>query len=342
MCLYPKLIKNRKYIANKKNGGNIPAVIDNRVLYVPIKCGKCMECMKSKSREWSVRLNEELRHNNKMTFVTLTFSNENIIKLKEEIEKKHKIEGYEIDNEIVKLAVRRFCERWRKKYKKSIKHWLVSELGHNGTKNVHIHGILWSDNKNDIDKIWNYGYTWCGEFVNKKTINYIVKYIHKTDQENKYYIPKILCSPGIGKEYVNSYNYKISKYNGSDTKEYYRTLSGHKISLPIYYRNKVYNEDEREKLWLNKLDKEERYVNGIKIDISKGDENYYKALNYARTLNKILGYNDDSINWNKKRYENEKRNLMYKERSKKIKETNYIIPENDNIKEIIGNLNEAF
>ena len=43
MCLYPKLIKNKKYIANKKNGGVIPAVFDNRVLLVPVKCNKCME-----------------------------------------------------------------------------------------------------------------------------------------------------------------------------------------------------------------------------------------------------------------------------------------------------------
>ena len=35
MCLYPRLIKNRKYIANKKNGGNIPPVSDLRVLMVP-------------------------------------------------------------------------------------------------------------------------------------------------------------------------------------------------------------------------------------------------------------------------------------------------------------------
>ena len=39
MCLYPKLIKNRKYIANKKNGGNIPPVSDSRVLMVPVGCG---------------------------------------------------------------------------------------------------------------------------------------------------------------------------------------------------------------------------------------------------------------------------------------------------------------
>ena len=64
MCLYPKLIKNRKYIANKKNGGNIPPVNDLRVLMVPVGCGKCIECKKQKSREWSIRLQEEIRHMN--------------------------------------------------------------------------------------------------------------------------------------------------------------------------------------------------------------------------------------------------------------------------------------
>ena len=35
MCLYPKLIKNPKYKASKKNGGKIPAVYDIR-LYVNV------------------------------------------------------------------------------------------------------------------------------------------------------------------------------------------------------------------------------------------------------------------------------------------------------------------
>ena len=34
MCLYPKLIKNKKYMSNKKNGGVIPAVSDERTLFV--------------------------------------------------------------------------------------------------------------------------------------------------------------------------------------------------------------------------------------------------------------------------------------------------------------------
>ena len=48
MCLYPKLIKNKKYQKNKKNNGKIPECNDERVLYVPVACGKCIECMKAK------------------------------------------------------------------------------------------------------------------------------------------------------------------------------------------------------------------------------------------------------------------------------------------------------
>lgn len=317
MCLYPKLIKNRKYTANKKNGGNIPAVIDKRVLYVPAGCGKCIECKKQKSREWQVRLQEEIRHDKTGKFVTLTFSNESIKELTEEIKG---LEGYELDNEIATLGTRRFLERWRKKYKKSVKHWLVTELGGNGTENIHMHGIIWTDKPaEEITKIWKYGFTWIGDknsggYVNEQTINYVVKYVNKTDQLHKEYNSKILTSPGIGKKYIDRNDSKNNKYKGEETKETYTTRNGLNIAMPIYYRNKIYNEEEREKLWLNKLDQNIRYVCGEKIDISKNEDNYYKLLEWYRKKNKQLGYGDDQKNWDRKRYENKRRNLKTMQR----------------------------
>ena len=62
MCLYPRLIMNKKYTANKKNGGVIPRLTDSRAAQVPVGCGKCMECKKQKAREWKVRLSEECKH----------------------------------------------------------------------------------------------------------------------------------------------------------------------------------------------------------------------------------------------------------------------------------------
>jgi len=322
MCLYPKLIKNRKYISNKKNGGNIPPVTDERVLMVPVGCQKCIECKKQKARNWQVRLQEEIRHNKEGKFVTLTFSNESIKELANEIKG---LDGYNLDNEIATLATRRFLERWRKKYKKSVRHWLVTELGGNGTENIHLHGIIWTnEDAKTINKIWKYGFTWVGDknnggYVNEKTINYVVKYVNKTDEKHKEYNSKILTSAGIGRNYTQRPDAERNKYKEEETKETYTTKQGIKLPLPIYYRNQIYTEEEKEKLWLIKLDKEVRYVCGEKVDISKGEEDYYKKLEYYRKKNKRLGYGDDSKNWQLKRYENERRNLKTLTRIKNAK-----------------------
>ncbi len=240
MCLYPKIIKNKKYIANKKNKGIIPTIKDQRVLYVPVGCGKCMECKKQKSRQWSVRLQEEIRHSRNGIFVTLTFSEESIEALSGAI---RGLEGYELENEIATKGVRRFLERWRKKHKKSVKHWLVTELGQTNTERVHIHGIIWTKEIKDIEKIWKYGHVWIGEYVNNKTINYIVKYINKIDEKHKEYNSKILTSPGIGKGFMDRTDIKINRYKEEETNETYTTKEGNKLALPIYYRYKITNEN---------------------------------------------------------------------------------------------------
>ena len=311
MCLYPKLIKNRKYTITKKNGGKSPPVHDERVLMVPIGCGKCMECKKQKARQWSIRLQEEIRNNKEGKFVTMTFNEENLSKLKEEIKG---LEGYELDNEVATLAMRRFLERWRKRNGVSVKHWMITELGQNNTERIHLHGIIFTNKGNEIAEIWKYGNVWIGEYVNDKTINYIVKYVNKADEKHKEYNSKILTSKGIGKGYIERNDSKINKYKKNETKESYTTRQGIQLNLPIYYRNKIYEEEEREQLWLEKLDKQERYVLGKKIKVrnEKEEKYYYKALEEARIKNKRLGYGDDSINWERKRYENERRRLNNK------------------------------
>lgn len=321
MCLYPKLIINKKYTITKKNKGVVPPILDERVKFVPVGCGQCMECKKQKAREWQVRLQEDIRHYKNGKFITLTFSNESITELSKERVLKD-LESYELDNGIAKLATRRFLERWRKKYKKSVRHWLVTELGHQGTENIHLHGIIWTDEtKDEIEKHWQYGMIWAGTFVNEKTINYIIKYIHKTDEQHKYYKSKVLTTAGIGAGYLTRQDSKLNRYNGDKTNEAYTTRSGHKLSLPIYWRNKIYKEEEREKLWLTKLDEQVRYVNGIPIDISQTEEQYYKVLKRAREQNIKLGYSDGNTDWKQKTYENERRKLKHAERLAKGKST---------------------
>lgn len=327
MCLYPRLMKNKKYVATKKNGGVVPVASDNRMLYVPVGCGKCMECRRQKANGWRTRLMEEIREGKKAEFVTLSFSDESLYNIENGIGldgKKNKIkikglEGYELENEIATRAVRMFTERWRKKYKKSVRHWLVTELGQTETERIHIHGILWTEEREQIEKLWQYGNVYLGNVVNEVTVNYIVKYLSKTDGKHPNYNAKMYVSNGLGRNYVNRVDAKGNKYKKGGTNETYRTRQGLKIGLPVYYRNKIYSEEEREKLWIEKLDEEVRWVNGVPIDISEGEEIYERALAEAQSKNERLGFGNDEIDWDKRKYERNRRNLLKLERIERLR-----------------------
>jgi hypothetical protein len=171
----------------------------------------------------------------------------------------------------------------------------------------------------EIEKKWQYGKVWIGEYVNAKTINYIVKYVNKVDKAHKEYNSKIFTSKGIGRNYIHRPDIKRNMYKeNGETIETYKTRQGVELALPIYYRNKIYSDEEKEKLWLEKLDKQVRWVDGVEVDISKGEEEYYKLLEVKRAKSKRLGYGDDAKNWDLKRYENERRNLKKMERYEKV------------------------
>jgi len=313
MCLYPKFIENAKYKANKKNKGIIPKCNDERLKKVPIACGKCKECCKAKSREWRIRLTEEMKTEKHAKFVTLTFSNEELIKLCKE---KNTTES----NAIAKIAVKRFLERHRKKYKKSIKHWLITELGHENTERIHLHGILFKDIEvEELTELWKYGFVHIGKYCNSKTINYIIKYATKIDNQHKGYTPIILTSPGIGKGYIQTTTVKRNYFNDEigQTKESYRLPNGHEVALPIYYRNKIYNEEMREALWLQKLDKGIAYLNGQEFDVKteEGLKKLGEEMIWARRINEQLGFGNDSKEWKKKEY-----NITYAMLRRKTKE----------------------
>lgn len=295
MCLYETQVINKRYTKTKKNGGNIPPMLDERLKYLNASCGRCIECKKKNARAWQARLLEHIKHHNNGKFITLTFSNESIYKLSKKIQNRT---GYELDNEIATRATRKFLENWRAKYKKSLQHWFITELGHNGTENVHIHGIIWTNKSiEEVAKKWIYGFVWKGHlkngkyenYVNEKTINYIVKYVNKIDIKHPLYKSKILTSPGIGNQYKDSYNAQRNKYNGTKTKESYKTKSGHEINLPTYWRNKLYTDEQKEQLWINKLNKGEKWIMGEKINTNNHEEEQ-KLLEYYRKFNNQHGY----------------------------------------------------
>ena len=267
MCLYTKYIENPRYKPSKKNNWNPPKCTDLRLKYVPVKCGRCIECRQQEQRQWIVRLSEEIR-NNKGLFVTLTINNDNMRNLREKEMN---------ENDICTKAMRLFLERIRKETSKSIRHWAITELGEQKGR-IHLHGIFFC-NEDIIRRKWQYGHVFIGQFVNEKTIFYITKYMLKQNPYDPNFKGKILCSKGIGAGYTSRWDASRNKYKGENTDESYKLRNGRKIALPNYYRLKIYNEQEREKLWIIKQERGYRYIMGEKIDINDVTE-YKKALEY--------------------------------------------------------------
>ena len=135
-------------------------------------------------------------------------------------------------------------------------------------------------------------------------IGYCVKYVSKVDTAHPGFISKIFASKGLGKEYLKRSDAFYNRFKGEDTREYYRTQSGLKIGIPTYWRNKLWSEDERDALWIQKLDKQVRYVRGMKFDVStpEGIHQYYEALNREQRINEELGYPKKA--WERKKYKN--------------------------------------
>lgn len=292
MCLYPKFFKNPKYLPNKKNKGNPPIFNDRRLLYIPAKCGCCIECRKEKQREWRVRLEEELRSNFGY-FTTLTISPEGI----KEIEEKSGLKWEENPNEIATKGLRLFLERVRKETGKSIKHWCVTELGEKKDR-IHLHGIFFGQKSAElIRKHWKYGFVFIGGYCNSRSVNYMTKYMLKVDIKHPEFKQIVLASAGIGAGYMDRLDYLWQKQNYKNINvATYTFRNGTKMAMPKYYKNKIFTEKERETMWINNLNRGVLWIYGEKV---KADD--WKTINNLREYwqkygREVMG--DNPVAWN--------------------------------------------
>lgn len=313
MCLYPTFVKNPKYKPNKKNKGKPPICKDKRLLYIPTKCGYCIECRKQKQREWRVRLEEELRSNYGY-FITLTISPEGI----EDLEKKTGLKWKENPNEIATKGLRLFLERVRKDTGKSMRHWCVTELGEDNDR-IHLHGIFFGQRSAElIKKHWKYGFIFIGQYCNSRSVNYMTKYMLKVDVKHKEFKQIVLASPGIGSGYFDRLDWQWQKQNyGKIEVPTYTFRNGTKMAMPKYYKDKLFTEQERNKMWINNLNRGILWIYGEKVNA-----NDWRTIDSLRDYWQKFGRNimgDDPIAWEKaktRRAEERQRRAIAEERRK--------------------------
>lgn len=220
MCLYPKKIWSKPY---KNDNGKFVRQLLN------VKCGKCVECLKSQSKEWAFRLALESKNHSSSIFLTLTYNKENLPK----------------DGELCKRDVQLFLKRLRSKISPlKIRFFCCGEYGSRGNR-PHYHLCIFGFAPDDsikkftrdgvdyftssfLEKIWQKGFILFSMDITPKNAIYCAKYMQKLNSiKNKVVKPYICMSnrPGIG-------YYSIDLKFLEDDRIY---INGDFISVPRYF-----------------------------------------------------------------------------------------------------------
>lgn len=170
-CLHPILIKNRRY-CNQPDDYMASMLLlhpeDIARQYLLVPCGHCSECLRAERNSWFVRLNREFEFQRAMRcstwFVTLTIAPRN----------------YRAALDNPSGYIRRFFEKIRHVYGKSIKHAFFTEFSPKKGR-MHFHGLLFGPNitfsgLHEIAK--DFGFIWA-EPARAGAVRYVVKYIVK-------------------------------------------------------------------------------------------------------------------------------------------------------------------
>ena len=211
---------------------------------VLVGCGKCPRCRLRRVNQWIFRLKQEESNSGSSFFVTLTYDTDNVPIT---------------DNGFMSLDkkdVQKFMKRLRKRVKKEypgcrkIVYYLVGEYGEK-TKfgRPHYHAIILNLPEIEIlRQTWKHGDIHVGRVTNA-SIAYTMKYadkpriipVHGRDDRLREFA---LMSKGIGKCYLE--NEEFVEYHQRDIRNCFIDSFGHKVILPRYYREKIFNEEERQ------------------------------------------------------------------------------------------------
>lgn len=272
-CENPLLIKNPRYkkqsfteyesYINVFFGGERPPDY-----FIEVPCGRCRSCERNRMRSYMIRLLYELQLYPNSLFITLTFDDDNLYKFSDNPNK----------------AVRLFLDRVRKHYGRSIRHWIVPELGTLRGR-LHYHGILFNCANLSIGYhlplFWKYGYTYVG-YANDRTARYITKYVTKSLSNFDKFLPRIISSKGIGASFLSSEN--IEYHSTGGVLRPFINYKGFKIPMPRYYYDKLFDSFDKHQLLL------ERSLNPINEFFCDG-RRYTDYFQYVKARSALFNYN---------------------------------------------------
>lgn len=224
---------------------------------IPVPCGKCPNCVARRISHWSFRLMQEEKKSKSAYFITLTYDTKHV-----PISKNGFMELRKKDMQDYLKRLRK--SQWNKGNCKHIKYYLCGEYG-TQFKRPHYHAIMFNldlrsligekyytqvklgniqlDGKQTfINPEWKFGHITIGQ-VSEASVGYTLMYMHKPWRpmhRNDDRQPQFsLMSKGLGLNYLSDKMVQWHK-NDIENRLYCNIEDGKKISMPRYYKEKLF------------------------------------------------------------------------------------------------------
>lgn len=211
---------------------------------VGFPCGKCPDCLARRASGWSFRLMQEYKQCISGHFITLTY-NTHYVPLSPK--------GFMT---LQKNDCQLFMKRLRKIhtdhdiFNRPLKYYIAGEYGTNNLR-PHYHMLLFNADIDLVPKAWRSGVDPIGDIhfgdVNEASVGYTLKYMCKPRtiplHQNDDRLPEFsLMSKGLGANYLTP---QMIDWHHADLLErmYLNIPGGKKISMPRYYKDKIYDDD---------------------------------------------------------------------------------------------------
>lgn len=238
-------------------------VQDSNKRIVPVPCGRCERCTTRKISEWSFRLMNEDRYSTSSHFITFTYDRKHVhitpngFMGLNPLHLTNYFKRLRITQERHYAATNRLLNGRAFVQCKPIKYYAVGEYGGKSGR-PHFHALIFNADINLISKAWvcTSSECGCGQLmgdlhygqVSGASVGYTLKYMFKTwkpKHANDDRHPQFSrMSKHLGERYITP---STKSWHRSDLEQncHLTLRDGRKISMPRYYKDKIYNSEER-------------------------------------------------------------------------------------------------
>lgn len=241
-----------------------------------VGCGRCLECKRKRSREWTIRNLHQAETTNigNVSMLTLTYD-------------KHHIHP---DYGLHHKDFQNFIKKLRNNYPIKIKYFMCGEYGPK-THRPHYHALIYGPTFAEIDEainkhhLWPHGFVHIGYMFGPQMVQYVAQYTLKKQKHSDYKLigvkpPYIVASKGIGKDWLMKNKEKILKQK----KIHYNDQT---FTIPRYYFKQL--GIDRQDFYQEQITQTQTKNFSI-FEQETGLVPYYKLSHLGSPLKKVLKY----------------------------------------------------